>query len=282
MTVSVLIDNNPHPCLDLLTEHGLSIYFETDGYKWLFDVGASDGFYLNAERTGINVEDVDYLVISHGHYDHAGGLKKFLTVNHKARIVMTANIRGKQFYSDRMHPKRNISIDQSIVDQNINRFMLAADNMQISKNVALICRFPEIHPGPMANIHLTIEDQDGEKPDKFRHEAAVVVKTPAGLVVFSGCSHSGILNILDACSDWFGKSTVIACIGGTHLPDKNLSNTYESEAGIKETGRLIKMHYPGMKLITGHCTGIDAQRYLSLVMGDRFQTFHSGFNVNFE
>ncbi len=65
MKAAVLVDNNPHPTQNLLTEHGLSIYFEADGFKWLFDVGASDYFYTNAKRMGINVKDVDFLVLSH-------------------------------------------------------------------------------------------------------------------------------------------------------------------------------------------------------------------------
>ena len=68
MKVTVLIDNNPHPTQNLLTEHGLSIYFEVDGFKWLLDVGASEQFYTNAVSLGINITDVDFLVLSHAHF----------------------------------------------------------------------------------------------------------------------------------------------------------------------------------------------------------------------
>lgn len=74
MKITVLIDNNPDPELSLCHEHGLSFYFEIDGLKWLFDVGASDQFSVNARKLDIAIKDVDYLILSHGHKDHTGGL----------------------------------------------------------------------------------------------------------------------------------------------------------------------------------------------------------------
>ena len=77
MKVTVLIDNNPHPELNLLTEHGLSIYFEADGFKWLLDVGASGQFIINAQKLGVDISAIDFLILSHGHSDHTGGLENF-------------------------------------------------------------------------------------------------------------------------------------------------------------------------------------------------------------
>jgi 7,8-dihydropterin-6-yl-methyl-4-(beta-D-ribofuranosyl)aminobenzene 5'-phosphate synthase len=280
MKVAVLIDNNPHAELNLLTEHGLSIYFEADGFKWLFDVGASEHFYTNAVNMGINVEDIDFLVLSHGHFDHTGGLEQFIKVNHKAPIIMSAQIEGKTFYSYRLQSKRNIGINHSIVKQNINRFIFADGNIRISKNVGLVCEIPGIYGTPKANNKLTQSDSDGEKPDEFKHEAALAVNTPDGVVVFSGCSHSGVLNILEACSNYFNKSQIIACVGGTHLIDSDSINVYESESEIYEIGKSIISRYPNMLLITGHCTGINAQKQLSIILGNNLKSFHSGTTLS--
>ena len=280
MQISVLSDNNPHPTLNLLTEHGLSIYFEADGFKWLFDVGASEQFYTNAVSMGINVEDVDFLVLSHGHADHTGGLEQFVKVNKKAQIIMSAQIEGKTFYSYRLHTKRNISINHSIVKQYINRLIFANRNMRISKNVGVVCEIPRIYETPKANNKLYMMSSDGEQPDEFKHEVALAVKTAKGVVVFSGCSHNGVLNILDACSNYFNKSQIIACIGGTHLIDSDLINIYESESEINEIGKSIISRYPDMQLITGHCTGINTQRQLSVMMGGNFKYFHSGTTLS--
>lgn len=276
MKVAVLIDNNPHPELNYFTEHGLSIYFEADGLKWLFDVGASENFYTNAVRMGIHIEDINYLVLSHGHVDHTGGLEKFITVNSKAQIIMSAQIEGKAFYSYRQQSKRNIGIKYSIVEQNINRFIFVDENMIISKNVSLVCEIPKEHETPKANKTLTQLDLEGETPDTFKHEVALAVNTEKGIVVFSGCSHNGILNILDACSDYYNQSEIIMCIGGTHLVDSDAINVYESKSEVEEIGKSINSCYPNMQLITGHCTGKNAQKYLSITLGDNFKSFHSG------
>jgi len=280
MKVAVLIDNNPNPELNLLTEHGLSIYFEADGFKWLFDVGASEHFYTNAISMGINVEDIDFLVLSHGHFDHTGGLEQFIKVNHKAQIIMSAQIEGKTFYSYRLQSKRSIGINHSIVTQNINRFIFVDGNMRISKSVGLVCEIPRIYETPKANNKLYMINSDGEQPDEFKHEVALAVNTAKGVVVFSGCSHNGVLNILEACSNYFNKSQIIACVGGTHLIDSDSINVYESESEINEIGKSIISRYPNMQLITGHCTGINAQKQLSIILGVNFKSFHSGTTLS--
>jgi len=277
MEASVLIDNNPHPKLSLLTEHGLSIYFETDGLKWLMDVGASEQFYSNAVSMGINIADIDYLVLSHGHFDHTGGLEHFIKVNKKAQIVMSAHIKGKQFYSYRLQSKRDISIDYSIVEQNINRFTFVDSNSKITENVGLICEIPQKHKTPKGNSKLFQSDLDGEKLDEFKHEIVLAVESPKGVIVFSGCSHNGILNILEACSKYMNNSNIVACLGGTHLIDCESNNINESDMEIKEMGESINRLYPSMKLISGHCTGTNAQKILSETLGNRYSHFYTGF-----
>lgn len=276
MKVTVLIDNNPHPTQNLLTEHGLSIYFEVDGFKWLLDVGASEQFYTNAVSLGINITDVDFLVLSHAHFDHTGGLEKFINVNQKAKIIISAHIEGKSFYSYRLQSKRNISINYSVVNRHINRFIFADSNMRISENVGLICDVSSNYKTPKANSKLYMINSSGERHDDFKHEVALVVKTDKGIVVFSGCCHNGVLNILEAGSKYFNTSQIVACIGGTHLIDSDSINKYETETEINEIGKLIISCYPNMRLITGHCSGLNAQKYLLQVLKSNFKLFYSG------
>jgi 7,8-dihydropterin-6-yl-methyl-4-(beta-D-ribofuranosyl)aminobenzene 5'-phosphate synthase len=275
----VLIDNNPNPLLNLHSEHGLSIYFEADGFKWLMDVGASNKFYENAIDLGIAIEDVDFLIISHGHCDHTGGLEKFLKVNKKAKIYISKHIIGKQFFSYRTDIKQNITINHSVVEQNIARFTFVDSNLQISKNVNLICQFSNLFPTPKGNNKLYIVDEQGERNDDFKHEISVTVNTTKGIVVFSGCSHNGVLNILETCTKHYKHTTIAACIGGTHLLDSGASSNHETEVEILEIGKSITKQYPLIRLITGHCTGILAQKNFTNIFKENLSLFYSGYSI---
>ena len=100
MKWTVLSDNRCKDCF-LSTEHGLSILLQTERYKILLDTGASDVFIRNAEQLGIDLSDVDYVFISHGHSDHAGGLRYFLEHNQKAQIIVSPDAMSGKFFSKR-------------------------------------------------------------------------------------------------------------------------------------------------------------------------------------
>ena len=282
MKVVVLIDNNPDPERKFLTEHGISLYFEVDGMKWLFDVGASPDFGINAKKMGIALSEVDYLVLSHAHRDHTGGLKYFLRKNKKARVIMAPLSNAHLFVSYRKQIHHDITIDHSVVTAFADRFMFADGELQLSENVTLIRNIPKIDPLPKANSLLFQSDEMGERPDDFGHEIALAVRLSKGLVVFSGCSHHGVLNILRAATQTFKAEKLIATIGGTHLLDNDWYSEFETTEEISEMLSTIIRLYPDMKVITGHCTGQKAQQLFSAALGDRYQLFHSGATYNFE
>ncbi len=276
MKVVVLIDNNPDPERKFITEHGISIYFEADGLKWLFDVGASPNFGINARKLGIDIDDVDYLVLSHAHRDHTGGLEYFLRRNKKARVVMAPLNSGQLFVSYRKNIHHDITINHKIVAAFADRFDFADSDRSLSPNIKLIRTIPETYPLPKANCILFQTDGEVERTDDFRHEIALTVRCTEGLVLFSGCSHHGILNILRAASRSFEDEKIIATIGGMHLPDTDLYSKFETSEEITNIANTINRLYPGMRLFTGHCTGIQAQEQFSMIIPDRFYLFHSG------
>lgn len=282
MQVVVLIDNHPDPDGRYLAEHGISIYFEADGLKWLFDVGASPDFGINARSMGIDIEDVDYLVLSHAHRDHTGGLEYFLRKNKKARVVMAPVSSGRLFISYRKQIHHDITINHQIVADLADRFIFAGTDLSLSPNVTLIRNIPKTDPLPRGNCLLFQSDGEVERFDDFRHEVALAVRTAKGVVLFSGCSHHGILNILSATSRVFKGENLIATIGGTHLLDNDWYSEFETPQEVTHIANTIARQYPAMKLITGHCTGQQAQKLLLTILTDRFDVFHSGAIYNFE
>jgi len=282
MRVTILIDNNPDSEGKFLTEHGISIYFEADGLKWLFDVGASPNFAINARKMGICIEDVDYLVLSHAHRDHTGGLEYFLHKNKKAIVFMAPLSSGQLFISYRKQIHHDITINHQIIADFADRFIFAERDVSLSPNVTLIRNIPKNDPLPKANCLLFQTDGEIERADDFRHEIALAVRTIKGVVLFSGCSHHGILNILRAVSKIFEGENIIATIGGTHLLDSDWYSEFETNEEITNMANTILRQYPDMKLITGHCTGLRAQQLFSSGLAGRFELFHSGVNYIFE
>lgn len=269
MEIKVLIDNISSSCPSLLVEHGLSIYFEIDGYKWLMDLGASSKYSQNAREMGIDISDIDYVILSHAHRDHTGGLSDFLTRNIKAKIYLSSSIQGNYYFSTRRGLKRDISIDHTLFEKNSHRFIPIISNLKISSNVSIISNIPHPYPEPIANKTLLVNN----KPDSFEHEVFLSITTTKGIVILSACSHHGILNTLSAN----GSHNILAYIGGTHLLDSKEDKEYEKEENLKEIAHQIKSLYPSLHLISGHCTGKDAQRVFSEILKDKFSLFYSGF-----
>jgi len=281
MKVVILIDNNPDPKGEYLTEHGICIYFEADGLKWLFDVGASPNFGINARKMGIDVKEVDYLILSHAHRDHTGGLEYFLRKNKKARVIMAPLSSGQLFVSYRKEIHHDITINHKVIADFADRFIFADSDLNLSPNVTIIRNIPKIDPLPKANSLLFQTNGEVERADDFRHEVALAVKTTAGIVLFSGCSHHGILNILRAASLTFKQEKIIATIGGTHLLDNDWYSLFETTEEVTEMANVISLKYPDMQLITGHCTGHQAQQLFSSILDNRFELFYSGASYEF-
>ncbi len=252
----------------MLTEHGLSIYFEMDGCKWMVDCGASGKFLANAEILGIDLHEIDYLLLSHAHAGHTGGLGHFLQINVKATVVLSSHINENcHCFSTRGGSKRNIGIDFSVVNENRGRFQFIDKNGQLTKNLSLITTIDHHQPQPQGNATLLC----GNSPDGFLHETAFAIDTPDGAIIISSCGHHGLLNTLKAS----GKTVIKAYIGGTHLLGGTQTQGFETETEIAHIARSIQREYPGMKIITGHCTGEVAAAFKT-VLKDKFHVFYTG------
>ncbi len=261
----------------LAFRHGLSFYIETARHKVLLDLGPSEDTLHNAERLGINLLDVDTVVLSHGHYDHSGGILPFAKLNPHAVIYMQKGAVG-DFYSDNgteagEERYRYIGIDKTIAD--LPQVCLVEGDFKIDEELELFTIRERSHDLPFTNHRLKIR-RDGEYlPDDFGHEHYLVVREGGRSVLFSGCAHNGVLSILDAYAVKYGTQPD-AVVSGFHLMKKAPYTDYELGEIIDMAKALRKYR---TKFVTCHCTGIPAYTIMKNVMGEQLSYVHSGEEV---
>ena len=259
MKWTVLSDNRSNDCR-LSTEHGLSILLETEQHKILLDTGASDVFIRNAEQLGVDLSDVDYVFISHGHSDHAGGLRHLLEHNQKAQIIVSPDAMSGQFFSKRGN-LHSITTEWPEIDD--DRLILIDQTCKIAEGLHVIAHISQVHPVPKGNQNLYVQDANGDYiHDDFLHELALYVD---GLL-FTGCAHSGLENILAACP-W----PVHTVVGGFHLLDGQ-----ETEEELAALTQRLKERYSETRFYTSHCTGDNVYEVMQGVMGEQLQPFCAG------
>jgi 7,8-dihydropterin-6-yl-methyl-4-(beta-D-ribofuranosyl)aminobenzene 5'-phosphate synthase len=270
MKICVLVDNKTCDGSNLQAEHGLSIWFALNGKNYLVDVGASSLFVENAARLGIDIADVDVLILSHAHADHTGGLAAFIENNDKAAIYVSQHVCGNSYYSTRRGSKRSISIDAEVLSSCGDRVQYIDGNAVVDEGVTIVSDILCTTPVPKANGTLYVNDM----LDDFAHEMAVVADVGDERVLLSPCSHKGILNILNAV----GGASVTRFVGGLHLLDSDDNFQFEECDEIVSLANEIKAC--GVTLYTGHCTGETAKGLFSDILGDRFAEFYSGFTLD--
>lgn len=269
MRIQVLVDNRTLRN-ELESEHGLSIYLETADFKCLLDTGNSDLFIKNANSMEIDLAEVDYVFISHGHLDHIGGLSSFLKINAKAKVLISKNTVDQHFFSVRKGVKR-ISSDYDF-SVYADRFIYVDAPLMFENDIQIFPCIAKNNATPLANKTL-MKELDGELvADNFNHEL-VFVYGKEKLFVYTGCAHKGVLNILDSVDKHIGKPVKLLA-GGFHLVDG-----FETEDEIKSIAQTCLLKYPDTTFITGHCTGNCAYTYLKAVLGNNLYSFYTGFTL---
>ena len=274
MKIIVLSDNRTINS-ELETEHGLCVYLETAKYKCLLDTGASDIFVRNAAKLNVDLSEVDYVFISHGHADHIGGLPFFLKLNSKAKIVMSENALSQTYYSVRNGLHR-ISIDFD-VEKIKERLVLVNMDAWFESDIHVFSVHELKNPLPQGNRTLLRDAGTGVEPDDFNHEIVVTFGTE-NLFVFTGCGHKGLLNILETLKAKMIKR-IRYVMGGFHLLDAKNGNSFETEPEIDIIAKSLIKDYPHTEFITGHCTGEHTYEILKKTLEYKLIHFFTGYRL---
>ena len=260
ISLTVLADNNTITDRYFLGEPGLSFLIEADNRKILFDSGYSDVFIRNAEKAGEGLCDLDYIVLSHGHLDHTGGLVHLVRLLSEAKINNIAHQMPELiahpfcFYPRAKPPLPNIG---SILneDEVLRQFPvnLSDTPVWITEDLVFLGEIPRnlsferTKPG----TRKIVLPDGSTKPDLLLDDSALAFRSRAGLVIITGCSHAGICNITEYAREVCGENRVVDIIGGLHLltPD---------QIRMKKTGEYLRdLHLKALHAC--HCTSLSSK-----------------------
>ena len=258
MRLYTLIENTA--CRDdLAAEHGLSLFIETDDLRILFDAGQSGAFADNAAKMGVDLRSADCAVLSHGHYDHGGGLERFRKIHPAAPIYVNRDAFGGHYNA----AGKYIGLDTGLRD--CGQLRLTGDALEIAPGVTIVTCNDRPRPFPADSFGLTREEAGQRRPDRFCHEQYLVIEERGRRYVFSGCAHKGLRNILS----WLRQDVLV---GGFHLRD--LDPDGPGRENLDDAARMLGSM--GTVCYTGHCTGQRQFDCLKDKLGDRLHGLSAG------
>ncbi len=270
ITVTTLVENTAG-VPSLYGEWGQSLLVEADGLRILFDTGPSRHILDNAEKLGIDLSTIDKIVISHGHYDHTGGLESVLVLikgsgNRPEGIEVIAHpdIFQEKYFHLKGLVTRDIGMPCARAELEAlgARFNLSRDPVRLSENIMTTGEVQISVDYEQIDANLHVKDAEDYIPDLLADDLSMVIKTEKGLIILLGCGHRGLINTILHAQKITGVNQIYAVIGGTHLVSA-------SKIQMDETIKALK-NFKISKLGVSHCTGLKPGAILANEFSESF------------
>lgn len=253
--ITALMDNKPSEHKALIAEHGLSLYVDYSGFRFLFDCGSGPHFQQNAHRLGVDLRELDAVVLSHSHYDHAAGFRDTIENGLGSRELFT----GPHFFEPKYakegvcYTDLSAGFDPDFLAEHGIRHNTVEGCRALCPGVWLVSGFERRYEFETIPERFVRRTEDGFETDDFADEICVVLEIQGGLAVLVGCSHPGILNMISQVSERFHQP-ILAVYGGTHLVEAD-------ERRIETT--IETLHKMGVGVIGfSHCSGEMAEEII--------------------
>lgn len=275
LKIATLIENNPDNEGFLLNEYGLSLYIEAYEKKILFDTGQSGSFIENAKKMNIDLSKLDYVILSHGHYDHTGGFKKLIE-----NFGINFNIFvGQGFFEEKyilnshgVHKYIGNSFDEEYINEKgILVRRIKDDITYINDNIMLFSNFTRKNNFELPNNRFIVKHGSDYMLDSFSDEIVLGIKFKNQLIIVLGCSHIGVVNIIKTIMERT-KLPIYGVVGGTHLIEADEFRLEKTISFFREKN---------IKIIgVSHCTGNTAIEAIKHELKNEFVFNNTGNIIN--
>jgi 7,8-dihydropterin-6-yl-methyl-4-(beta-D-ribofuranosyl)aminobenzene 5'-phosphate synthase len=275
LVVTILADNQVDRGDGLLAEHGFCLLVAGDS-QVLFDTGQTDVCLRNASRLGVDLSDVKTVVLSHGHYDHGGGLAALTSHLGKLDVYLhPAAFAAKYARCPGSAEDRHVGLryDADTLTRMGATVHAEAGVQELGPGLLITGEIPRATPFEEAARDFWIRENDRVYPDPLQDDQALVVRTAEGLVVLLGCAHAGVINTLNHAVKLTGDERIRAVVGGLHLATASPERIEQTVAALREMGV--------GQVVACHCTGFEARMRLHAAFGDQFVNGTVGLRLTF-
>lgn len=271
--VTILCENTVSSSLPVLGEHGFAAFIETANGNHLFDTGQGLSLSHNSQYLKKDIPTIKSVFLSHGHYDHTGGLVHVLQVKRPVQVFAHPDIFSKKYATVRTNGQENkkyvgMQYERDELERRGAQFTLDTVCKEVAEEMYLTGEVPRITEYEKGDARLLVERNGAVLPDPMLDDQSLVIKTERGLLIILGCAHAGLINILKHISAYFEHDGIHTVVGGTHLgflTDEQLERTIDD---LKR--------FDFKRLGASHCTGAKAAARLFQEFGDRFFFAHAG------
>ena len=263
--LTILCENSVGVPFDVLGEHGFSCFVETDSGNYLFDTGQGYTITRNSLTLKKDLSSIEAIMISHGHYDHTGGLPAVLKQKGPVDVYGHNDMFARRIWS-KEGITRDIGIPfrRSYLESLGAQFKLGSDLVEIGPGIYLTGEIPRESSFEKGDDAMTLIAENGQEvhPDPLHDDLSMLVKTDKGIIIVLGCAHAGMINIINYAIDKLQTDQIFAVIGGTHLG-------FATDEQFEETLKVVDS-YNIAHIGVSHCTGLEKASMLHARLGERF------------